>query len=97
MSRPCAWILLATAWLLVPARLTSAGGLQRSTTADRRASPEGLRLIDAVKRQDLATVRALLAQRVDVNAAEPDGSTALHWAAQRNNAALVDLLERLPS
>ena len=40
-------------------------------------------LIDAVKRQDVAAVRALLDRGADVNAAEADGSTALHWAAQR--------------
>jgi uncharacterized protein len=38
-------------------------------------------LIDAVKQQDAAAVRTLLQQRVDVNATDGDGSTALHWAA----------------
>ena len=51
-----------------------------------------LRLIDAVKNNDTAAVRALIAQRVDVNATEVDGSTALHWAAQRDNPEIVDLL-----
>ena len=51
-------------------------------------------LIDATKRQDTAAVRALLAKRVDVNGQAADGSTALHWAAQRNNPQLVDLLVR---
>jgi len=50
------------------------------------------RLIDAVKKQDAAAVRSLLAQHVNVEAAEADGSTALHWAAQRDNLSLVDLL-----
>jgi ankyrin repeat protein len=49
-------------------------------------------LIDAVKRGDAAAVRALLAKKADVNAVEPDGSTALHWAVQRDDVALVDLL-----
>ena len=52
----------------------------------------GTPLIDATKQQDVAAVRALLKQRVDVNAAEADGFTALHWAAQRGNLPLVDLL-----
>lgn len=56
------------------------------------ASAADLRLIDSVKRQDVRTVRALLAQHVDVNATEPDGSTALHWAAQRDNLEITDLL-----
>ena len=51
-------------------------------------------LIDATKRQDVATVRTLLAKHVDVNSQAADGSTALHWAAQRNSPQLVDLLVR---
>ena len=51
-----------------------------------------LRLIDAVKQNDAATVRSLIAQRVDVNATETDGSTALHWAAQRDNLEIAGLL-----
>jgi ankyrin repeat protein len=50
------------------------------------------RLIDATKREDAAAVRALVAQRPDLRATDADGSTALHWAAQRNNRELVDLL-----
>lgn len=50
------------------------------------------RLIDAVKQQDLQALRTLLAQHADVQTAEPDGSTALHWAVQRNNPELVDVL-----
>jgi ankyrin repeat protein len=49
-------------------------------------------LINAVKNQDVKAVRALLAQRPDVNAQGPDGSTALHWAAERDQLELVDLL-----
>ena len=56
------------------------------------AASSDLRLIDAVKQSDLQTVRKLVAQRVDVNAAEADGSTALHWAARRDNPAIVDVL-----
>ena len=39
--------------------------------------------------------RALLRQkRADVNAAGVDGTTALHWAVQRDDAAIVELLIR---
>ncbi len=38
-------------------------------------------LIDAAKNGDKAALRALLQRKVDVNAAEPDGTTALHWAS----------------
>jgi uncharacterized protein len=52
----------------------------------------GSPLIDAVKKQDTQAVRALLKQKANVNAAEADGFTALHWAAQRNDLQLVELL-----
>ena len=51
-----------------------------------------LRLIEAVKKGDARAVRSLLQQHVDVNAAEPDGSTALHWAAQQDSLPLAELL-----
>ena len=50
------------------------------------------RLIDAVRKGDVPTARTLIASKIDVNAADVDGSTALHWAAQRDNVELVDLL-----
>jgi len=52
----------------------------------------GSRLIDVVKRQDIAGVRSQLAAHADLKATDADGSTALHWAAQRNDAQLVDML-----
>jgi len=53
-----------------------------------------LRLIQAVKNRDVESVRGLLKQRVDVNAAQGDGATALHWAAHRDDLAIADLLIR---
>ncbi|HZI81005.1 MAG TPA: ankyrin repeat domain-containing protein [Vicinamibacterales bacterium] len=67
-------------------------GFVAGTTAAAAQSPA--ELIDATKRQDVAGVRTLLAKRVDVNGLAADGSTALHWAVQRNNPQLVDLLVR---
>ena len=49
-------------------------------------------LADAAMRQDLPTVRTLLAQKVDVNAAQGDGTTALHWAVYNHRADLVRML-----
>jgi uncharacterized protein len=49
-------------------------------------------LIDAVKQHDKVAVRALLQKRVDVNAAEGDGATALHWAVYLEDAELVESL-----
>ena len=51
-------------------------------------------LMDAVKQQDVQAVRALLERRVDVNTAEADGSTALHWASYRDQLETADLLIR---
>jgi ankyrin repeat protein len=56
------------------------------------ASAADLRLIQAVKNGHIEATRQLIAERVDVGAAEADGSTALAWAAQRDNLELVDLL-----
>jgi len=51
-------------------------------------------LIDAVKSGDTATLRALTQKKVAVNATEPDGSTALHWASYRDDLESADLLIR---
>jgi ankyrin repeat protein len=49
---------------------------------------------DAVQRGDIATVRALLAKKSDVNAPQADGATALHWAVYKDDLEAVDLLLR---
>jgi ankyrin repeat protein len=58
------------------------------------AASSDLRLIQAVKSQDAESVRALLKQHVDMNAAQGDGTTALHWAADLDNLAIADVLIR---
>ncbi|HJZ95756.1 MAG TPA: ankyrin repeat domain-containing protein, partial [Candidatus Solibacter sp.] len=50
------------------------------------------RLPDAAMNGDLAAVRALIQQKADVNAAQGDGSTALHWAAYGDNLEMLQLL-----
>jgi ankyrin repeat protein len=52
------------------------------------------RLIDAVRANDVAAVRTLLDVRADVNAVQPDGTTALHWAVERDAIEIVQLLIR---
>ncbi len=47
---------------------------------------------DAVERADKAAVQKLLDQHADVNIAQNDGSTALHWAVFHSDKATVDLL-----
>ena len=47
---------------------------------------------DAAERGDLDAVRRLLRDGADVNAPQGDGMTALHWAAERDDAPLCDVL-----
>ena len=47
---------------------------------------------DAAMRGDVATVRTLLQSGADVNAAQGDGMTALHWAAARGDAQIAGML-----
>ncbi len=51
-------------------------------------------IADAAMRGDLAAVRALIRQGADINAAQGDGMTALHWAAARDDQAMADELLR---
>jgi uncharacterized protein len=51
-------------------------------------------LIQAVKDGDKVALRALIQKKVDVNAPEPDGTTALHWASYRDDVESADLLLR---
>src|SRR5262245_7141026 len=51
-------------------------------------------LIEAARNADTSVLRSLLQKKVDVNAAEADGATALHWAAYRDDVEGVELLIR---
>jgi ankyrin repeat protein len=51
-------------------------------------------LIEAAKKSDRSAVRALIAKGADINAAEPDGTTALHWASYRDDVESADAMLR---
>ncbi|HSP70474.1 MAG TPA: ankyrin repeat domain-containing protein [Bryobacteraceae bacterium] len=51
-------------------------------------------IADAVQNRDTEALRSLLKQKSNVNAAQPDGTTALHWAAHWNDLEAVNLLLR---
>ena len=52
----------------------------------------GSPIADAAMRGDVAAVRTSLQRGDDVNAAQGDGMTALHWAADRGNAEIAQVL-----
>jgi uncharacterized protein len=56
------------------------------------AAGNDVQLLDAVKSGNAQAVRALLQKKANVNASDPDGTTALHWAALGNDVETVDLL-----
>ena len=84
-ARVAAWpfrtALLATCVIL---GMSAAG----ATTAPTRDVP----LIDAARAADADAVRALLERRVDVNTAETDGTTALHWASYKGDLETARML-----
>ena len=57
-------------------------------TVGRRRRPSPTRR----KAQDAPTVRKLIKEGADVNAAQGDGMTALHWAALNGDAELASML-----
>ena len=62
--------------------------------ANLSAAGAGSPLVDAARKSDTATVRALLKKGVDVNIRDIDGTTALYWAAYENNSETAELLIR---
>ena len=61
------------------------------TPASQRGKPNESSLLEAAEANDLTGVCKLYAN-ADPNAAQPDGSTALHWAAHHNNTNMVRVL-----
>jgi uncharacterized protein len=57
-----------------------------------RAVADSAPVADAAQAGDRQAVTALIKQAVDVNGAQGDGMTALHWAAQRNDPELARML-----
>jgi len=57
-----------------------------------QAQPRDVRLLDAVKRRDEKAFAALLRAKADVNAAQPDGATALAWAVHLGERRMAEAL-----
>jgi len=74
-------------------RMHSIGGiLMGLVLAASAVLAQDLRLAEAAKQSDTAAVRTLLAAKAGVNAAQPDGMTALHWAAFNDHPEIVRML-----
>jgi ankyrin repeat protein len=74
-------VVTATMGLVMAATLEAAAPVAASAS-----------LVAAARQGDSAGALALLAQQADVNAAEGDGTTALHWAVHNNDKVLVERL-----
>ena len=72
-------------------RLLAVCGLVIGPADGAWAQSDDQRLIEAVRSQDTAVVRALVPE-TDVNVSQPDGATALHWAAYRDDNESASLL-----
>ena len=83
--------LLAAA-LVVVSGFAASGGPTAAQSGGAFGLP--IPLIDAAKASDLAAVRALVDADADVNAAQSDGATALHWAVYREDLETATLLIR---
>jgi len=71
------WVFLCSCLLLAAVPLRAAGDV---------------RLVNAVKEGDRQAVQQLLRARVPIDAAEPDGTTALHWAIRGGDLETARLL-----
>jgi ankyrin repeat protein len=57
-----------------------------------RAQQRDVRLLEAVRRRDEKAFDALLRAKADVNAAQPDGATALAWAVHLGERRMAEAL-----
>jgi ankyrin repeat protein len=78
--------------MLVERRRRLLGCALLLTTVAARPLPPDSPIADAAMRRDAAAVRQLLKHGADVNAAQGDGMTALHWAAVHGDADMARML-----
>ena len=65
--------------LIAAVRVTLLAASVATAQAQTPAGQNDTRLADAAMKRDTAAVRALVDQKVDVNAPGRDGTPALHW------------------
>jgi uncharacterized protein len=62
------------------------------STAQQSAASKDFRLLEAVKRRDHKAFSALIRAKADINAAQPDGATALAWAIHLGERSMAETL-----
>ncbi|BAH39355.1 MAG TPA: ankyrin repeat domain-containing protein [Gemmatimonas aurantiaca] len=82
----------APLWRASRVAVGAAACIATLTLGAARENPVEAPVADAVMRGDSARVRALIKQGMDVNASQPDGMSALHWAAQRGDLNAAQML-----
>jgi uncharacterized protein len=80
-------------WTVVGALLAVAGTAHAQSVSPKPRSGEGgSALADRIQADDRRAALAMIAAGADVNKAQPDGTTPLHWAAYRVDRELVQTL-----
>jgi ankyrin repeat protein len=77
------------AWLAASVALLGHGAFAAAMVVSNDVATKGAppaEVADAVMQRDTARLQGLLKAHADVNAPQPDGSTALHWAAYQADA-----------
>ncbi len=83
---------IETAWSWRVVLLAMCAILGLAAAGATAAPARDLPLVEAARTADAGAVRALVERRADVNSAEIDGTTALHWAAYRGDIETAQLL-----
>ncbi len=77
---------------LVLAAFAAAGAQDKPAKTSLKLPTKGSVVADAAERGDIDAVRKAIARGEDVNIAQGDGMTALHWAADHADTAMTSLL-----
>ncbi len=95
-ARACPKIMLAIApaswWICKSMRAKPLYLALALAAAALAGNSPDTRLVDAAAKPDLETVRKLVAEHIDVNIPQADGTTALHWAAHWDDSEMAELL-----
>ena len=83
---------LTTGALAKVVRRTVIIGLALTISAPVLAQNKDLRVLEAVKRRDQKAFASLIRAKADLNAAQPDGATALAWAVHLGQRQMAEAL-----